>query len=93
MATDNKEILQARRKEGQGPVEGEGVVQAIRSADVQPGPAGRDPERRPRQPHGPHIEATVHDLTGDFSKMHVKLKFKVTEVRGFDAHTVFIGQT
>ena len=24
--------------------------------------------------------------------MHVKLKFKVTEVNGFDAHTVFIGQ-
>ena len=37
-------------------------------------------------------EVTVHDLTGDFSKMHVKLKFKVDDVRGFEAHTIFVGQ-
>ena len=36
-------------------------------------------------------EATVQDLTGDFSKMHIKIKFRVTDVRGFDAHTMFIG--
>ncbi len=41
---------------------------------------------------GRMTEVTVHDLTGDFSKMHVKLKFKVDDVRGFEAHTVFVGQ-
>ena len=41
---------------------------------------------------GRTTEATVHDINGDFSKMHVKLKFKVQDVNGFDAHTVFIGQ-
>ena len=41
---------------------------------------------------GRTTEVTVHDLTGDFSKMHVKLKFKVDDVRGFEAHTIFIGQ-
>jgi len=41
---------------------------------------------------GRMTEVTVHDLTGDFSKMHVKLKFRVDDVRGFEAHTVFVGQ-
>ena len=41
---------------------------------------------------GRMTEVTVHDLTGDFSKMHVKLKFKVDDVRGFEAHTIFVGQ-
>ncbi|MDD1772808.1 MAG: 30S ribosomal protein S3ae [Methanomassiliicoccales archaeon] len=41
---------------------------------------------------GRTTEATVHDINGDFSKMHVKLKFRVQDVSGFDAHTVFIGQ-
>jgi small subunit ribosomal protein S3Ae len=36
-------------------------------------------------------EATVQDLTGDFSKMHIKLKFKVSNVAGLDAHTIFAG--
>ena len=36
-------------------------------------------------------EATVQDLTGDFSKMHIKIKFKVTDIRGLDAHTMFAG--
>lgn len=41
---------------------------------------------------GRTTEATVHDINGDFSKMHVKLRFRVQDVTGFDAHTVFIGQ-
>src|SRR5512137_1217988 len=53
---------------------------------------GETPSSDPAFIMGRMTEATVHDLTGDFSKMHVKLKFKVTEVRGFDAHTVFVGQ-
>lgn len=40
---------------------------------------------------GRTTEVTVHDLTGDFSKMHIKLKFKVNEVSGLDVKTVFTG--
>jgi small subunit ribosomal protein S3Ae len=36
-------------------------------------------------------EVTVQDLTGDFSKMHIKLRFKVHDIRGGDAYTYFIG--
>ena len=53
---------------------------------------GETPSADPASLMGRMTEATVHDLTGDFSKMHVKMKFKVSEVRGFDAHTVFVGQ-
>jgi small subunit ribosomal protein S3Ae len=53
---------------------------------------GETPSADPSSLKGRIIEATVHDLTGDFSKMHVKLKFQITEINGFDAHTVLIGQ-
>jgi len=36
-------------------------------------------------------EVTVQDLTGDFSKMHIKLHFKVHHVQGQDALTQFVG--
>lgn len=36
-------------------------------------------------------EVTVQDLTGDFSKMHIKLQFRVNQVQGQDALTQFIG--
>ena len=36
---------------------------------------------------------SLHDITGDFSKMHVKLKFKVGDVSGYKAHTYFMGHT
>jgi small subunit ribosomal protein S3Ae len=36
-------------------------------------------------------EATLQDLTGDFSKMHVKLSFKVQAVRGNECATKFNG--
>jgi small subunit ribosomal protein S3Ae len=36
-------------------------------------------------------EVTVQDLTNDFSKMHIKLRFKVNDVRGTEAYTHFIG--
>lgn len=36
-------------------------------------------------------EVTVQDINGDFSKMHIKLQFKVNDVRGTEAHTYFIG--
>jgi len=40
---------------------------------------------------GRTLEATLHDLTGDFSKIHIKLKFKINQLSGTDAHTKFIG--
>ncbi|MBX8636551.1 MAG: 30S ribosomal protein S3ae [Thermoplasmata archaeon] len=36
-------------------------------------------------------EATVQDLTGDFSKMHIKLRFKADSIKGNEVHTQFIG--
>ena len=36
-------------------------------------------------------EVTLQDLTGDFSKMHIKLKFRVFDVAGQEAKTKFIG--
>lgn len=38
-------------------------------------------------------EVSMQDITGDFSKMHIKLQFKIKEVSGFDAHTQFVGHT
>lgn len=36
-------------------------------------------------------EVTVQDLTGDFSKMHIKVKFKITDAKDGKASTVFVG--
>ena len=36
-------------------------------------------------------EVTLQDMTGDFSKMHIKLSFKINDVKGTNAHTKFIG--
>ena len=49
------------------------------------------PADEPEKMNGRIAEATLQDLTGDFSKMHVKLWFKVTEVNGSDAKSKFIG--
>jgi small subunit ribosomal protein S3Ae len=52
---------------------------------------GESPSDTPEGLMGRITEATVQDLTGDFSKMHIKIKFKVHEVKGLDAHTIFYG--
>jgi len=52
---------------------------------------GETPADNPDWVMGRITEATVQDLTGDFSKMHIKIKFKVINVSGLDAHTVFNG--
>ena len=52
---------------------------------------GETPSETPDGVMGRITEATVQDLTGDFSKMHIKLKFKVNNVTGLDAHTMFYG--
>ena len=36
-------------------------------------------------------EITMQELTGDFAQMHVKLRFKIHEIRVQDAHTTFVG--
>jgi len=40
---------------------------------------------------GRNYEIMQNELDGDFSKMHVKIRFRVTEVLGNDAITEFIG--
>ncbi len=52
---------------------------------------GDTPSADPEYVIGRTVEVTVQDLTGDFSKMHIKLKFKVNAVEGLDAKTVFVG--
>lgn len=52
---------------------------------------GETPSDSPENLLGRVMEATVQDLTGDFSKMHIKIKFKINDVRGMDAFTVFDG--
>jgi small subunit ribosomal protein S3Ae len=54
---------------------------------------GETPSDTPDHVMGRIAEATVQDLTGDFSKMHIKLKFKVHDVRGSDAFTLYYGHT
>ncbi len=45
----------------------------------------------PAKLEGRRVEATLQELTGDFKQMHVKLNFKVAEVSGNQAKTVFDG--
>ncbi len=52
---------------------------------------GETPTDTPDKLVGRITEVTVQDLTGDFSKMHIKLLFKVNQVQGQDALTQFIG--
>lgn len=52
---------------------------------------GETPSADPAYLIGRTSEVTVQDLTGDFSKMHIKLKFKITSVDGHDAKTTFTG--
>jgi small subunit ribosomal protein S3Ae len=52
---------------------------------------GETPSSDPTALMGRTSEVTVHELTGDFSKMHIKMRFKVTDIRGLEAHTAFVG--
>jgi len=52
---------------------------------------GETPADSPEKLINRVTEVTVQDITGDFSKMHIKLRFKVHDVRGGDAYTYFIG--
>jgi small subunit ribosomal protein S3Ae len=52
---------------------------------------GETPSADPANLMGRTSEVTVQELTGDFSKMHIKLKFKITGIDGHSAKTTFIG--
>jgi small subunit ribosomal protein S3Ae len=52
---------------------------------------GETPSSDPATLMGRITEVTVHELTGDFSKMHIKMRFTVNDIRGLEAHTSFIG--
>ena len=52
---------------------------------------GETPTDEPGKLVGRITEVTVQDLTGDFSKMHIKLAFRVSQVQGQDALTQFVG--
>lgn len=52
---------------------------------------GETPAADPELLMGRTAEVTVQDLTGDFSKMHIKMRFKIVGVDGHEAKTSFIG--
>lgn len=52
---------------------------------------GETPATTPDELSDRITEATVQDLTGDFSKMHIKLRFKANSVKGNEIHTQFMG--
>lgn len=52
---------------------------------------GATPSRDPEFLLKRRVEATMRELTGDFSKQYVKLKFQVSDVAGTTANTKFIG--
>ncbi|MBD3405551.1 MAG: 30S ribosomal protein S3ae [Candidatus Lokiarchaeota archaeon] len=54
-------------------------------------PIGETPAGDPAQVVGRTVQPTLYDITGDFDKIHVKLTFKILEVSGQDAKTVFHG--
>lgn len=52
---------------------------------------GETPSADPSFLNGRMAEVTVQDLTGDFSKMHIKLQFKIVGTDGHEAKTEFVG--
>ena len=52
---------------------------------------GTTPSETPDQLIGRTVEPTLYDLTGDFDKIHVRLRFKILEVIGQQAKTTFYG--
>src|SRR5207247_10139167 len=51
---------------------------------------GETPTDTPDKLVGRVTEVTVQDLTGDFSKMHIKLAFRVRHAQGQDPRTQFV---
>lgn len=47
----------------------------------------------PSELKGRIIETSMRDLTGDFSRQHMKLRFQIVDVKGDKAYTEFRGQS
>jgi len=54
-------------------------------------PIGTSPAASPDALIGRTVEPTLYDITGDFDQVHVKLKFRVVDVVGQQAKTIFHG--
>lgn len=52
---------------------------------------GTVPAEEPEQLIGRVVEATLYDITSDFSHQNLKLFFQINEVEGKTAHTMFKG--
>ena len=52
---------------------------------------GETPAREPEMLLGRVSEASLQDMSGDFTKSHIKLYFKINGIKGTDASTEFIG--
>ncbi len=52
---------------------------------------GTTPSRDPEFLIGRRVDVTMRELTGDFSKQYVKLKFQISNIKGNIAETKFIG--
>ncbi|MFW9932451.1 MAG: 30S ribosomal protein S3ae [Candidatus Thorarchaeota archaeon] len=52
---------------------------------------GTTPSGNPELLIGRTVQPTLYDLTGNFDQIHVKLRFKILEVIGQEAKTVFHG--
>jgi small subunit ribosomal protein S3Ae len=52
---------------------------------------GAVPAEEPQQLVGRVVEATLYDITGDFSHQYLKMFFQISEIDGKTAHTLFKG--
>ncbi len=52
---------------------------------------GETPAREPEMLLGRVSETSLQDISGDFTKSHIKLYFKINGIKGTDATTEFIG--
>jgi len=52
---------------------------------------GTTPAGNPELLIGRTVQPTLYDLTGDFDQIHVKIRFRILEVSGQQAQTVFHG--
>ncbi len=52
---------------------------------------GALPAEEPKQLIGRIVEATLYDITGDFSHQYLKMFFQINEIDGKTAHTLFKG--
>jgi small subunit ribosomal protein S3Ae len=52
---------------------------------------GAVPAEEPEQLIGRVVEATLYDITGDFSHQYLKMFFQINEIDGKTAHTLFKG--